>query len=322
MSKKSSLTVSKESIALILTLIYIYILSSSVGPQYIYGDQLHYRDFYDSLYGTSLEEGFRIYKYALGTQEPIYYYLAWISSNLGFEKDNVITIANLLLAFFSFKALSKLGSHPFLSLTLICFNYYFIVFYFAAERLKFGILFLAIFVVINRYKVVFVILASMSHIQSLMLLLPISFTKLKSPVYNFIYKLKLKKSILPVIFISLVGLLTIFIVLQEHIVSKINFYQGSFEAAELIKTFVFFSLSLIYAKSKQDAILAFIPIFIFSGLFGGDRVNFIAYLIFLYFALPYRRGFNFGVLLTHAYYCYTGYFFIQKIVKYGSGFAI
>jgi hypothetical protein len=38
------------------------------------------------------------------------------------------------------------------------------------------------------------------------------------------------------------------------------------------------------------------------GLVGGDRVNLFGYFLFLFFALPVRKGFNFGVIATLVYF--------------------
>ena len=66
--------------------------------------------------------------------------------------------------------------------------------------------------------------------------------------------------------------------------------------------------------------MIFFPLFIAVFLIGGERVNMIGYFVFLYYALPINKGFNFGVLLTSAYFLAASFGFTINIIEHGDGF--
>lgn len=315
------LTITKSSVFLTLALIILALLNIYLLPEYIYGDQQHYRDFYKNIRGLSIKESYGLYKNSLGTQEPIYFFLVWISSNLGISKDALILAANLLLATYTFKAIVKIGAHPFIAFTFICFNFYFFVFYFSAERLKFSLLLLAILFVQNRFRIIYSLLAMLTHLQASMILLSFLAPALKRPFYDIFANFKVKlNSIFAIIgLVLIVSLLAS--ILSNHIISKFNYYlQDNLNLLELLKTIVLFVLSLRYAEKKIDVCLSFIPIIILVLIFGGDRVNFISFLLFIYFSASYNRGFNLGIIITQIYFFYTGCRFLLNILEYGNGF--
>jgi hypothetical protein len=95
------------------------------------------------------------------------------------------------------------------------------------------------------------------------------------------------------------------LLMWEHIISKFAAYYQETDLTEFLRINLFFGLAMWYSKNKLETVLLFFPIFVLVYLFGGDRINFLGYFIFLYYGLQYRRGWNFGVLATSGYFAYA-----------------
>lgn len=312
---------SKSSIFLFITVIHVTLISLYFLPYYVNGDQYHYRALYFGLNGLSLSDGFLFYKNAVSSEEPIYFFISWLLSNWGIDKDIFITISNIVLAIFSYKTFLKLGAKPYISYLVVCFNFYFLVFYFSAERLKFALIFLFIFYVLKRLKLLYVALSILSHSQVLIVYISMLAPKIKLFLFDVFIRFRAKYIYLWAIPLFVVGVVAILAVLGNHISSKVDaYYSESNTAVELIKMLAFFALSFLYSKNKADTIYAFVPLLVFVFLLGGERVNVIGYFVFLYFSLHYRGGLNFGVIVANLYFIFMGYEFLTNILSYGNGF--
>ena len=119
--------------------LYAFLLSITVLPYYVGGDQAHYRLAFSSVAESNLIDGFYYYKNSIGSSEPILFFVYYISSHF-MSKDVLISIVNGCLGFIGGKLLIEkrvsLALFP-----LFVFNYYLLILMFAAERLKFSILF-------------------------------------------------------------------------------------------------------------------------------------------------------------------------------------
>jgi len=117
-------------------------------------------------------------------------------------------------------------------------------------------------------------------------------------------------------------LFLIYSTLSGHLESKFQHYHeiAGHELADLVRIFALFILTLWYAKDKEEVVFIFIPLFVSVYLIGGDRVNMLGYFVFLYYALPVRKGFNVGILVTSSYFLFVTYDFVVKIIEYGDGF--
>jgi hypothetical protein len=312
--------VSKENILFIITLLFALILNLIFLPQYILGDQLHYRAFYDSITSFGISEGFLFYQNSLGSSEPGYFLIAWSLSNLGFQKDVVIIFFNILLAGLSFKIFTRLGAHPLIATIITTFSYYSYVLFFAAERLKFSIIFFLMFFLFKRYRNILLSFAILCHAQVLILLSSFGLVFIKNIFFNFFKKGILKKRDLYAVILFFIILAVSIPILGQHLLSKFESYYSDRGLSDLLRVFIFFILSFFYSKNKFNVFLLFMPIFILVFIFGGERINFLGYFLFLYCSLHYRKGFNFGVLATTLYFIYTGYNFLLNITNYGDGF--
>jgi len=207
-------------------------------------------------------------------------------------------------------------------LTLL-FNFYFLVLFLAAERLKFSLLFFVLFIYYFQKKktsVLFLILSILSHAQTILLLLTLYINKFLQAVSNIFIHLKIKKSsfIVPVLITSVL----ILYILKDHIISKIGSYSGDgFNIFDIVKPVIFMIFTfLIYKKNFRKIFFMFSPMIVGSYFFGESRIVIFAY--FLFFFLSFRRSskINIYVLITTIYFIYKGVFFLKDVVVYGTGF--
>ncbi len=317
---KDKFNIGLESLFLWASILVAGLISYQVMPYYFLGDQFHYRDLYLNISDYPFPQAFDYYKSRIDSREPIYFSIVWFSSTIGLPKDSLILFSNVLLVWLAFKIFIRIGAHPFIAFFLICFTYYSFVLFFSAERLKFSLIFLLISFLLSKNKTIFAIISVLCHAQILIPVFSILAAGARNDVKLFFSNFRLNKK--RFLFFLLIPFLSIFILffLREHLQSKIESYFSANSIVELLKIFLFFMLSIVYAKDKYTTVYAFIPLFLAVYFVGGERVNFIGYFAFLFFALHYKKGFNLGVIVTSLYFSVQGFDFLRKIIIYGNGF--
>jgi hypothetical protein len=310
----SRLRIKKNKLIKIIFSIIIFFITYSIIGFYQFGDQFHYRLFYTNLYGISLSDAFILAKSSISSIEPIYIIISWISSNLNIEKDLVMSLSNAILVYYAIAVMQlKKFNVSFLIIILIILNFYFIILFFAAERLRFAILFMFMATINTKKSAMYILLSITSHVQMLILYLFVLFK-------NIAFKIKtLYKFSFKTLFIML-SLIIILFLFKDYIIDKVSYYMKNPNLVDLIKPLLFFMLSILYSKNHKETILIFIPLFIGVLLIGGDRLNMFGYLIFLYYGLQVNRGLNFGVAIVSIYFFIKSIFFIDNILTYGNGF--
>jgi hypothetical protein len=295
----------------------VLLLSLFVMPLYTHGDQIEYRRAYEELSGLSLTKGYSFYSQCLGSREYIHFFLSWVASRF-IEKDVFIAFSNAIFAYVAMSLFQKWKVSIIIAIWLVLTNFYFLVLYFSAERLKFGFIFLALSMIyIDQVKRFygFAALALISHVQVIIVYVSILsniFIKHISKLFSTGQVAKLVLFFVPFLFISpLVG---------NQILTKYQLHHGEYGVADMAKISIFFLLALWYSREKFEIFKLFVPLFIAVFLVGGDRVNLISYFVFLYYGVQYRGGWNFGVLATSAYFSYASIGFLSNIIQHGDGF--
>jgi len=296
----------------------VLLLSLLIMPFYTDGDQKVYRAVYEVLPDLDLKEGFLFYTFNLSSQEFVHYILSWVASPL-VDKDLFIALSNAILAYVAMSLFQKWKVSVIISFSLLLTNFYFLVLYFPAERLKFGFIFLALSMIyIDQVKRFygFAILAIISHVQVIIVYVSILFNVFVRQISKLIRTGKISKSglyLVPFLFIPplMVG---------NHLLTKFQSYYGEGGLAGLARILLFLLLALWYSKEKSETFAIFVPLVISVFLVGGDRVNLFGYFAFLYYGLQFRHGWNFGVLATSAYYAYSSIVFMANVFQRGDGF--
>lgn len=304
--------------------IAIFIFSMIFFPFATLGDQAHYRLFYGELSTYSFGEGFRFYGKALGTQEWGYYILVYFFSGWC-DKDILMSFINALLGFMLSRCILLLGASKFF-LCMICFNFYFLVILFSAERLKLGVLFCLLAFSTHGCKgFIYWVMALLSHAQILILLVISVLSKMAADAV-FMFQGRLKYGFLISFALSIVFVVIIVTALGDHITAKFEAYsgpEGIFAGGwqALWKPTIFLVGSAFYAKKKRyEAVIANIPLLVAAFFVGDERLVMFSYFIFMYYAIQVNKGLNVGVLMSSFYLLVKGVFFLSNIVVYGDGF--
>lgn len=300
--------------AAILVLFFSFLIS----PFYTDGDQRVYRAVYEILPNLDLIEGYSFYTSQLSSKEYVHFLLSWVASSF-VDKDLFIAFSNATFAYVAMSLFRKWKASVIISFIIILTNFYFLVLYFAAERLKFGFIFLTLSLIyVDQLKrfYVFATLAIISHAQVIIVYGSILFHALIRQILKLIRTREVPKSVfflVPFLFIPpfLVG---------DHLLMKFQDYYGSGGLEALGRIFVFLLLALLYSKDRGETFAIFLPLFIAVFLVGGERVNIFGYFAFLYYGLRIRGGWNVGVLVTSAYYAYASIVFLVNVFQRGDGF--
>lgn len=298
--------------------------SMILGHFYREGDQMHYIAAYDAIENAGLFNGFLIYKSHVTTEEPIHFFISWIFSSLiGMNKLLAMSLSNGLLAFLLIKLVRKLGGSLSVAYVFVLTNYYFWVMYLTAERLKFSFIFLLLtLLTLGRPKATYILfsISILAHLQMLILLLAREFERFSQAVFRFLTQLSVSKRFLRYFVAILILALVFLYYFVEYLLWKIPQYIKGGDLSSLWQVTLFMFLTLFFVKNWWRTILFFIPIGIASLVVGPERVVIIAYFVFFYYAVQYRRGLNYGIGLTTLYFGLKSIGFIFNILSTGQGF--
>ena len=300
-------------------LLLVFFISFFIGNLYIEGDQTVYIRTYNGMPDYSFFDAYLFYTLNISSREIIHFVIIWLASNLGVEKVIFMSGCNTLVAGLIIKIFDKMNVSFAITALFILTNFYLYVIFFAAERLKFGILFFLLSVIYRKRRYLYPLLlitSILSHLQMLILFSCKAFELFITEIRIIIVTLKLKWSLLFTLPIILVGLLF----LQNFIFEKILAYSSTNSIFDFLRIMIFFLISIFYAREKNEPVLYFFPLFVAVYFVGGDRVNMIGYIVSLYYCLPYRRGINLGMLITSFYFLYMNIDFVLRIIENGNGF--
>lgn len=293
-----------------------------VFPFYINGDQSHYREFYANCFYSAytLEQQFFCFQNTLGSTEPGYFLISKFFNLLSVSKDIYIAIANSTLTFISTILIFRYYNvvwHRHLFMLLVLSNYYFIMMLFAAERLKFGFIFLVLALLFTQRKRMFLFAtAILTHAQMAIMIAPLYLTKVFSKETRWLTKVLVVAGGL-----VLFGGMLYF--LQGHIQAKLGAYStlesGSIGIMGALKTAVFIVLAAISIR-KLIAIIAGLPIVILAYFLGSDRIGMLAFILYVGLVLYYKNKMDLMLLIVMLYFSYKSIEFVSNIFVYGNGY--
>lgn len=298
----------------------VFIASIYLMPLYHSGDQAFYRDVYEYCFYENYThiQQFFCYSNTIGSVEPIYFFTMQIAHNFSLNKDIFITLLNTLFTYLLVLVILKFYKitwHRHLFLFLVITNFYLLVLFFSAERLKISIIFLLLSLIFNSYKqLVIASVSLLTHIQTFFLVAPLIVNKILSAEIS-----KLKR----IIFFggSIIVLGAIITVLQSHIISKFTAYtsneDGGFGA--IIKTGVYAIFALISTR-KILPVLYITPVVLLSYFIGESRVGMIAFIIYAASVIYYKKRMDLILLVLLFYFSIKSISFIENIIRYGNGF--
>ncbi len=323
---KLNYMLSRNSANIFVATLAAFLFSLFFSPYYYGGDQRGYTAAYEAVFGHNFIDGFIAYNAHVSSAEPVHYLVVWVASNLGLKKNIVMAVANAILANLLFRLLIKWRVSVYIAWAIVFTNFYVLVLYFAAERLKFGFIFLLLALLASKKPKrasVFSALSILAHAQMIIFYASHVFSVVSSRFLTTLKTLKIsrKNKFEAVFTISIVICAAVF--LREHIFRKFGTYSenaGSNSIFEIWKTVVFLILSLMYSSSHLKTIFIFIVIISAVVVVGPERVNMVGYCFFLFYALQRSRGVNAAIILTSMYFGVKSIAFVLDVIDTGQGF--
>ncbi len=287
---------------------------------YTFGDQFHYHNFYNQLYGLSFNEVTEIAKSTVDSNEPLTWLVLWIGSNLGIHKSIWISFLNMTLTLGIYFLLLK-HKAPWYIFFLIFTNFYFFVLLTSAERLKIAYILIAYAFLMTGYRRFFVLsLSPLAHLQSIIILFGFLGCTFRSVLSKFINNPKINIRFL--IFLIFLILTPFFFLFRDGIFSKLIFYyyQSSISIDSFVKFSTLLFIGFFASRNKFRMLLSLSPVFVSFLIVGGDRVNMIAFTLILGILMFEQRLKNPFVIFLLLYCSYKSLGFINNIFVYGDGF--
>jgi hypothetical protein len=291
--------ITNTSITILFFIPFLYVSYIFADSQY--GDNSQYSMIYDYAFiNNSLVSIYTHQLASINASEPVMAIMIYIFSSLKFSYPYFILVLNLLFIFvlMKFSSIFKPTSMylPLILMLYFASDFYVLKMFVELHRLKLGIAFLLLVLIVNKnMKVPIFLVGILSHLQ-ILLFFPYFLNKLKQ---NF--------------FIIFLSFAAIFYFLSGYIIEKFIYYlsRSEFETAftiSLMSLFIFILASTLKLKNKIF-ILQISSITLFFSLFiGGDRIQFIffegviLYLFFQFYSMKKISNklpllFTFGVFL-------------------------
>jgi hypothetical protein len=303
--------------------VVVFFISLVLSRLYVDGDQLGYHRAYSLMEGLALRDGFVMYTHNVSSAEYVHFFLSLLGSNLGIDKNAIMSLFNAILAVYSLKLLEKWGADFRVACLIVLTNFYMFVLYFAAERLKIGFIFLVLSLLYSNrpwYSYSLIFLSIWSHFSMLLIYASVWIAKSYD---NFRSVAKMRSKIFYKSLLLLFPPLLLVLYESKTILWKLGTYiecNTNVSAMNFLPLGVLIVLTGIYAKDMRKSLVIFAPFLVGVALLGGSRLNMLAYFIFLSFGLRVNGGLNAGVLITSAYFLYKSIGFVTNIFHHGHGF--
>uniref|UniRef100_A6VTF8 EpsG family protein n=1 Tax=Marinomonas sp. (strain MWYL1) TaxID=400668 RepID=A6VTF8_MARMS len=304
----------------VLTFISAYISSYFLLSYYTGGDQYYYRQFYDALVDSDIRELFFLLSSRLGASEPVSGILLWLGANMGLSKDVYISFLNafLLTGILMLCVRYKVN---FVFIFLLFTNYYIVVLFTSAERLKIAFLFMVYALYFSEVKrKVFMILSLFSHFQMIVVIASIVFDKFLGISVRILFRNLVSKKDMFFLFLVF-GLLGVVGNFSGSVFNKVLGYsQFSNGVYELFQVMALCFVAFLVLRDRGIYFIYMIPISIACMVVGSSRLNILAFFILLFFSIVQKRTHHPVLILLMVYFSFKSIFFIEKVFLYGNGF--
>ncbi len=291
-----------------------FIFSYNLLELYEFGDQVHYRKFYLNINEVSFVEAFIMAALYIDSFEPVYVFIMWIGSIFEIPKDLYISFFNALLAISLIK-LCELYKVKWFIILLLLSNFYLLVLFTGAERLKFAYLIIIISFIYNKkyIKNLFYI-SPLAHLQSTIFIAP----KIISLLYETNFK-KISNILRNIIIVCFfIGL---FYFLKDGLIGKfINYYNASWDISQTFQLFILFLVYILITKKLKSSFLIFIPLFFLAIIIGGERVNMIGFTFVTFLLMKSNKLHHPLYVALLVYFVFKSISFLSNILNYGDGF--
>ena len=302
--------------------IFLFILGFFYSVQLFYycteGDQKYYQEYYDLVSNLSFPEALIQGFLSLGASEPLSLFILWLGSILKIDKTIYISLINGLFSSLIYLFLARCKCRFFTPLLFL--NFYVLVLFTSAERLKIAFIFLLISILTERKKsILFYFLSIFNHLQLILFLPSLVINNQINSIKLFLKKFSIfKKDILRLLIISI---LTIFVLLLSYssLVVKIGYLQN-FELKEFINTCIVSTILIIGSRNKFNSFLLILPFILISPFIGSGRTIIMTYALTTYILAREKRLLNPFYILFNLYLIVKFFSALDSILKYGDIF--
>jgi hypothetical protein len=316
----------KKNLKILSFITIQFIFSYILLINYTEGDFIVYNKFYNEINNSSLFSSFSIAQDTITGIEPISVLIFWIFSNLGVKKLFSSIVLNIILAIGILKITQKYkipNSIAFLLFT----NFYLIVLFTAAERLKISYIFIIWgFLFCSKYKIFFYILSIFSHFQNIILFSSLYISKIiifrEKKIYIKLEDLYILSGVIFFLFLFIINLNYILYDLNvlKYLKSKFELFQ-TYPITSLYKLLLLNILIYFILSKKLIRIqFLFIIFYIFSLMFGPHRINMIAVTAILGILISEKKIKHPLVILLLLYFSFSSIPFIISIFTSNHGF--
>lgn len=302
-----------------LFLSYTFFFSLIFSRAYLYGDQIYYRELYESLASASIYEIRQLQLILTGSAEPLYGLVAWLGAQVMADKDVFFSIINTFFGLLLLRLLLKnSASAPFI--VLLFLNYYVFVLFGPAERLKVSFMFLLFAISRDRLssKLLFVCAAIFSHFQSTILLSAHYVGRLG--FFKLTKRFRVRAIFVGVLVISVViyFLATAFLAV---LLEKVRIY-GSARGIESLSQLAFLCVIcfVVLKRRRKEVIQSNLSLSVAVMILGPDRVNMIAVVLFVYAVIIEQKTRHPIVLGLMGYFAVKGIIFVLAVFQKGTGY--
>lgn len=289
---------------------------------YLDGDQRHYHELYDTLYGASIYDILNIAFQYVTSSEPISAFILWLGSNLGIEKNIYISILNVFFILGIF-ILARIYRVSWPMLLLLLTNFYVIVLMTSAERLKISFIFIILSAIFSgKLRLIFAGLSPFAHLQSIILLSVIILVHFERPIRQFFLDLKLNTKALAFSLFLLVAFAVFSPLLIEGALYKWDIYTSKdYPLTGLVNVLILSIMALYVTKNRFRMLLVLLVSIIGVAVLGGERINMIAIVLVIYYLMIENRLHHPIIYFLMIYLSLKTIPFVNKIILYGNGFA-
>jgi hypothetical protein len=299
----------------------IFFWSYILLSYYTEGDQVSYLKFYEFQKDLTIYSIFSKDKFILDTSEPLYKLLVWIGSNLGIDKKIYTSAFNLILSLGLILFLKK-EKAPLHSYFFILFNYYLIMLFAPAERLKYAYVFLIYSTLVSyKLKYFFILLAVLCHAQIIILIIGyllyffLKFTQNKSLKLKF---LSILYYMILLLFIYLFkGNIKIFLEFAYH---KFTSYKADYFFVDYYKILILSFSFLLVTKKPIKLFIIYFPMIAISYIIGDQRINILIFSIGMYYIIIEKQLNHPIIIILMIYYFIKNTIFLYNIFKYNDGY--
>lgn len=299
----------------------IFFWSYILLSYYTGGDQVNYLKFYEFQKDLPLHIIFSEDKFIIDTSEPLFKLLVWIGSNLEIDKKIYTSAFNLILALGLILFLKK-EKAPLHFYFFTLFNYYLIVLFAPAERLKYAYVFLIYSTLVSyKLKYFFILLATFCHAQIIILIIGYLFYFFLKFSQNQLLKLKFLEILYFMILLLLIylfkGNIKIFL---EFVYDKFTSYKSDYSFFSYFKILILSFSFLLVTKKPIKLFIIYFPMIIISYIIGDQRINILIFTIGMYYIIIEKQLNHPIIIILMTYYFIKSTIFLYNVFKYNDGY--